>query len=159
MSYRTIIALRFLILVLAVASVGCSPRLSPLYRDYTVEARQTDDAEIRERIETALRKAGWTVREGITPNVVATELRTFRQWGLYKVEAELEVAPVGKEFVRVFIHPYRHYFTGARRKIPYLKRGLAKSVLTDLNDAFAEEGLSFIGTAQSRDRAARRKSG
>ncbi len=153
------IDIRIFALIVLVAATGCSPRLSPLYRDYRVEAVEQAEGDIHARIETALLDAGWTVVEGVTENVLETESRTFRQWGLYSVEVELEVAPVGEKYVRVFIHPFRHYFTGARRKIPYLKQGLAKSVLKDLHDAFADQGLEFVGTAQSRDRDARREHG
>jgi len=142
------------ILILFVA--GCSPRLSPLYRDYEVDVEQTAAVgnDVYERIERGLIDAGWTLTEGITDNVVATETRTFRQWGLYSVEVELEVAPVGGDYVRLLVHPFRVYFTGARSKIPYLRGSLSRSVLKDLHASFEEEGLIHIGTAQSRDKAA-----
>lgn len=143
---------------------GCSPRLSPLYRDYEVEVEtsdgpveSTDDNEaVMQRIRDGLQQAGWTVGEAATPNVVAAESRKFREWGLYSIEVDLEVAPVGGNYVRLFVHPYRIYFTGAKRKIPYLRGSLARSVLKDLHEAFEEQGLEHIGTAQTRDRATRR---
>lgn len=148
---------RFLIFAFAVLVLtGCSPRLSPLYRDYEVSSESDlSDEDVFERIDRALAAAGWTSTEGVTANVMATESRRFRRWGLYKIVVDLEVAPIGGDYVRLFIHPYRVYFTGTRSKIPYLRGSLARSVLKDLHEAFEEEGLDFIGTAQSRDKAAR----
>lgn len=144
------------LLVLTLLVAGCTPKLSPLYRDYAVTDRApTQDDILLERIGVGLSSAGWTVVDGVTDNVVATEARQFREWGLYSVRVSLEVAPVGGDFVRLLVHPYRHYFTGAQSKIPYLRPGLAESVLDDLHEAFEAEGLTFIGTAQSRDREAR----
>ena len=153
---------RFLILipVLVLFLSGCSPKLSPLYRDYAVnpvEEGTSNGESIFERMEKGLESAGWTPIEGVTPNVLATEMRRFREWGLYSVEVELEVAPIGGDYVRLLIHPYRIYFTGAKSKVPYLRGSLARSVLKDLHAAFDEQGLTFIGTAQSRDREALRR--
>ena len=152
------------IIAVLVLLTGCSPRLSPLYRDYEVQAATKADTEeviddhaaAMERIRAGLRQAGWDIGEPVTPNVVAAEARKFREWGLYAIEVELEVAPVGGNYVRLFVHPYRIYFTGAKRKIPYLRGSLARSVLKDLHAAFKEQGLEHIGTAQTRDRAALR---
>jgi hypothetical protein len=141
------------------ATVGCTPRLSPLYRDFSLGGSGTGSAATQDRIVSALEKAGWTVIEGVTANVVATQPRKFRSWGIYSMEVELEVARVGNGHVRVFIHPYRHYFTGSRGKQPYLRSGLAKSVMKTLQDPFAAEGLTFVGTAQSRDKAHRESEG
>ena len=142
-----------LILFVAVILTGCSPRLSPLYRDYEVTVEEDlSDALVSERIDRGLKAAGWSPIEGITANVIATESRQFREWGLYKIVVELEVAPVSGDYVRLLIHPYRVYFTGKRSKIPYLRGSLARSVLKELHEEFEQEGLSFIGTAQSRDK-------
>jgi len=111
------------------------------------------------RITLALEEAGWSVIDGVTSNIVATESRTFRSYVIYSMEVALEVSPIGDEHVRVFIHPYRRYFTGARGKMPYLKRGLAKSVMASLKESFAAQGLQFAGTAQSRDKAYRQNRG
>ena len=138
---------------------GCSPRLTPLYRDYEVvmeaaaEQESEDRADVTGRIRSALQAAGWQLQAPVTPNVVATAPRSFRQWGLYAVTVELEVAPLYGNHVRLFVHPYRTYITGAKRKIPYLRGSLARSVLKDLHAALEAEGLDHIGTAQSRDRA------
>lgn len=162
---RWITAIAFLVLL-----SGCSPKLSPLYRDYEVmhdpvgseampagsDAESPAPAEDRaatfQDIRAGLEASGWTVIDGVTDNVLATEPRKFREWGVYSIEVDLEVAPVGGNYVRLLVHPYRIYFTGAKRKIPYLRGSLARSVLKDLHGAFEEQGLHHIGTAQMRDR-------
>jgi len=178
------------ILLVASFLAGCSPTLSPLYRDYevrepglaavdegsvdvgdanasnasnasnvdTVPADESfvDDAELLDRIRLGLENAGWTVIDSITDNVVTAESRQFREWGIYSIEVELEVAPVGGDYVRLMIHPFRKFFTGKRRKIGYLRGSLARVVLKDLHASFEEEGLHNIGFMQSRDREALR---
>jgi hypothetical protein len=142
-------------LLLAGVLAGCSPRLSPLYRDYEVTAEKgMSDQDVFFRADKALKASGWAPVEGITANVLATESRQFREWGLYRIEVDLEIAPVGGDYVRLLIHPYRVYFTGKKSKIPYLRGSLARSVLKELNVEFEAEGLRFIGTAQSRDKEA-----
>lgn len=151
------------LIAMLVLFTGCSPKLSPLYRDYEVKVGDAegdaapvvdDHAEVMERIKAALDAAGWTVADAVTPNVIAAESRKFREWGVYSIEVDLEVAPVEGNYVRLFVHPYRIFFTGAKRKIPYLRGSLARSVLKDLHSAFEAQGLEHIGTAQTRDRRA-----
>ena len=137
------------LLVLGLTAGGCSPSFSPLYRDYTV---QPSDAPLEARIEAALLEAGWQPEPGEAPNVIATEERTLNEWGLYRIVASLEVVPVGDDYVRLYVHAFRHYFTGSRSKIPCLKKGLRGQVLTDLNKSFAANGLTALGTAVERDR-------
>lgn len=141
--------------VLMTVLAGCSPRLSPLYRDYEVTAESNlENGAVFERIDRGLRAAGWVPAKGITDNILATETRQFREWGLYKIVVDLEIAPVSGDYVRLLVHPYRVYFTGKKSKIPYLRGSLARSVFASLHDEFEKEGLTFIGTAQSRDKAA-----
>lgn len=140
-----------LIPVLLLLLSGCSPKISPLYRDYEIGEQNLSKADVHSRIQTALENAGWTVEDGATANVIATDRRRFRTWGIYSIEVNLEVAPIGDDHVRIFINPYRHYFTGSRRKIPYLRKGLAGSIMKELQPAFKEQGFVFAGTAQSRD--------
>lgn len=143
------------ILALAVVAASCAPAISPLYRDYAYDGHDEPAAAVEQSgLRDALMAAGWTVIPGPSGNVLATEPRTYRRWGLYRTEVELEVAPVAGPYVRVLIHPYRRFFTGGRSKIPYLKRGLARAVLGPLTDALGEAGLIYVGTAEQRDRAA-----
>lgn len=89
---------------------------------------------------------------------MTTEARTFRQWGLYRVEASLQVTQLGGDYVRVLINPYRVYFTGRRSKVPYLKKRLGKAVLKDLRVELEEEGLVAVGTIVERDKEDRQGS-
>lgn len=130
---------------------GCAPSLSPLYRDFETT---TIAPPLPARIGAALEAAGWQTRAGDAPNVVATETRRLGNWGLYAVEVYLEAVPVGSDHVRLYFHPYRHFFTGGRSKIPYLNGRLRRALLADLDAAFADEGLLLIGTSVERDREA-----
>ena len=144
-------------LVLLSSLTACSPSLSPLYRDYALE-QERDASEavsaVAPRIRSALEAAGWETAPSSPPNAIATEERTLRNWGLYRVVAELEVVPLGTEHVRVYFHPYRRYLFGGRGKMPFLTRSLQRALLPDLNEALEEEGLHVIGTPVRRDRAA-----
>lgn len=137
-----------------VVAASCAPAISPLYRDYAYDNEQEPVASLEfSGLREALETAGWTVVPGPSDNVLATEPRTFRRWGIYRIEVELEVAPVSGPYVRVLIHPYRRFFTGGRSKIPYLRKGLARAVLEPLTESLDAEGLVYAGTAQQRDRA------
>lgn len=138
-------------LLLAGSLAACAPSLSPLYRDYEVHAPSDS---VHSRIAAAFEDAGWTVVPADAPNVVATEERKVNSWFIYKVMVSLEAVPVGDGYVRLFVHPYRAYFTGNRSKIPFLKRGVRHAVLDDLNPALEQHGLVAIGTSVSRDRQA-----
>lgn len=131
---------------------GCAPSISPLYRDYDVGSNGND---VRERIHDALAATRWDVVETDTPHVISTDTVTIRRWGLYSVEVALEVAPIGDNYVRVFIHPYRHYFTGTRRKMPYFKKRLRRTILPKLQEAFEAQGLIAIGSSRERDKKSR----
>lgn len=144
---------RHLALVVTLALSGCAPSLSPLYRDLeqTPEAHSTD---VYERIRAALAEAGWAEAPSAAPNVVSTESREVSDWGLYRVTVSLDVAPVGRDHVRVFFHPVRHYITGGRAKIGSLDAGLRRALLPELYAAFEAQGLRPAGTARERDEAA-----
>ena len=135
--------------LLALSLSACAPSLSPLYRDYEI---QTEDQPIAQRIEEALIEAGWQTTPSSAPNVIATQERKVRSWGLYTIVVSLEVVPVGESYVRLYLHPYRKYFTGNRSKIPFLKKGLQRALLKDLNETFESRGLVAIGTGLDRDR-------
>ena len=137
--------------LLALSLSACAPSLSPLYRDYEI---QTLDRPTTERIEEALAEAGWQSIPASAPNAIATQERKVRQWGLYSVVVSLEAVPVGEGYVRLYLHPYRKYFTGNRSKIPYLKKSLQRTLLKDLNAAFENQGLVAIGSGIDRDRQA-----
>jgi len=132
---------------------ACSPNLRPLYIDYRVGSHS---APVIQRIQHAFSEAGWQLADEDLPNAVQTEIRLFRLWGLYRVVAYVEAVPVNDRYVRLFIHPYRYYFTGARSKIPYFKGGLRRGILHDLEAALSEYGLTAVGTDLSRDGVRRR---
>ena len=137
-----------LLAVLGLAISACSPALSPLYRDYQVP---DGVPAFDERITAALEEAGWDTVGVDTPNAITTEERTLSHWGIYRVIASLEVTPLGSDHVRVFVHPYRRYFTGGRGKIPYLTKSIRSKFLPALNEAFKEQGLTVVGTPLERD--------
>ncbi len=135
--------------VLALSVTACAPSLSPLYRDFQV---QKADKPITDRIEAALTEAGWRIVPASAPNALSTEERKVKSWGLYSVLVSLEAVPVGEDYVRLYLHPYRKYFTGNRSKIPYLDKGLQRALLRDLYEAFHNQGLLAVGTGIERDR-------
>ena len=122
--------------------------MHPLYVDYEVGAYNTP---VLQRLEHAFIDAGWSIADKELPNTVSTEVRQFQSWGLYNVMVYIEAVPVGSQYVRLFIHPYRYYFTGARSKIPYLKGGIRRAVLRDLEKALTNQNLVAVGTDLSRD--------
>lgn len=144
MTYR-LVRVFCLILVFVAA---CTPNLRPLYIDYQVGSL---DTPVLERIESAFGEAGWIIAEDSLTNTVRTELQHFQSWGLYTIVAYIEAVPVNDRYVRLFIHPYRYYFTGARSKIPYFKGGVRRAILRDLEPALANYNLVAVGTDLSRD--------
>ena len=144
------------LVVIVVVAAGCSPPIAPLYRDYErggerrgADRSDTSRVDIYARIDAALRAADWTpAEEHVVANVVATEMRKFQHWGLYRVVAYLEVAPVGEAYVRVYLHPYRQYIWRTRTKIPYLPATLKHRIVPELNAAFEAQGLHVFGAAR-----------
>lgn len=146
-------SLRLCILAaLALLASACAPSFSPLYRDYEPtgpEAASTRAA----RLEAALEAADWTLAPSDVDDVVVTEPRTLRHWGLYRVRVHLEAVPMGGDYVRVFFHPYRYYVTGNRSKIPYFKGSLRRALLPELNAALEAQGFRVLGTLRERNEA------
>ena len=146
----------------ALALSACAPSLSPLYRDYEVRTPAPDsvssaapaDADrhtLYARIRSALAEAGWAEVPADAPNVVSTAPRRISNWGLYRTELSIDVAPVGEDHVRVFFHPVRYTALGGRTSLGYLSSGLRRAVVPDLNTAFARHGLVVLGTPRERD--------
>ncbi len=129
---------------------GCSPSLGPMYRDYEVTDSLTS-SDIEARIVEALEAAGWEHTEGATENVVKTEDRTLNYRLLYKTSAFLEIVPIGDEYVRVLIHPYRNHLIGIRSKLPYLPSNVERRIVPPLTEALAERGLYVPGRAPDED--------
>lgn len=136
------------VLLISFAAIHCSPTLYPLYRDYEHDI----DVKIPlNRIEEALREAGWDLIPSLSPNSIATIDREIRDWGFYKVFVQMEAVPVGRRHVRLFVHPYRVYPNGSRSKIPFLKRRIRRRIINDIDRVFASHGLIAVGTDMSRD--------
>lgn len=121
---------------------GCSPNLGPLYRDYEVEAM---DADIYDRILAALDVAGWDTTTASAPNAIETKGRILNRWGLYRTVASLEIIPIGDQYVRVLIHPYRHNFLKMRSKLPYLPSNMERRIVPPLTSALEAQGLYIPG--------------
>ena len=128
---------------------SCTPSLYPLYRDYEDERQQNATLQ---RIEHALIDAGWTIVPSPANNVIATDQRQVRQWGLYSVMVSLEAVDIGGDHVRLLVHPYREYIWGTRSKIPFLNPAIRRSIMRDLDNAMADQSLTAVGTGMSRDR-------
>ncbi len=172
--WKARVRLALVLLVVSVFWVGCSPTMTPLYRDFEVQADAAGTATdgtatdgtatagkvllseeaILDRIRAGFQEAEWPVSEGVTENTIETEPRTYRRWGIYNVQVHLEVVPIGGHYVRVMVHPYRVFFNDRSRQIGYLRGSLARSIMKDIQDPFEEQGLKFAGFAQARDAAA-----
>lgn len=142
--YNNILA----VLLLALTVIGCSPTLYPLYRDYE---HNYNDAIPLSQIEEALIEAGWELLPSSPPNAISTVNRQIRNWLLYKVVVQVEAVPIGVQYVRLFVHPYRVYPSGSRSKIPFLKRSIRRRVIRDIDRVFEAYGLIAVGTDMSRD--------
>ncbi len=115
---------------------GCAPSMTPLYQDY-----EAGTGDVPERISAAFEDAGWELAEESLPPAIATVPRTHRNWGLYRVTLWVEAVPMGQDHVRLLIHPYREYVWGRRSKMPYLSSGIRRSLVADLDKAFAAHGF------------------
>lgn len=131
----------FLVAVLLFAATGCGHTLTALYEDYRIEDAPEPSDDIHEAIKESVVEAGWTLDESPAPNVISTQEETVAQWGLYKVVVSVDVAPINGRHVRVFVHPYRVYFWGARSKMPYLSRRVRNYVLPDLTETLAKRDI------------------
>lgn len=126
----------------ALLAAGCTPNLSLLYVDYEIDG---DVSTVESRVAEAFEEAGWDVVEAEAPNAVQTDTRTFNRRILYKTIAYMEAIPIGDEFLRVFIHPFRHPFIGGRNKIPYLSNQLKRKVYPGLTEALEKRDLYLHG--------------
>ncbi len=131
-SYRFVPYLHAMVAIAVLWLNGCSPRVSLLYVDYEVGG---DPATATARVTEGFQEAGWLLTDPETPNSVRTDTRTFDRRILYKTIAYLEAVPIGDEYVRVFIHPFRHPFVGARNKLPYMPNTLRRAVFRPLGEA------------------------
>lgn len=160
------------LLVVFLLLPACAPSIAPLYRDYDIVAPDTslaapvsgpmdfpeiasgedaDPAAVRRRVADALHEAGWETTPTDLPHAVATRERVLQRWGLYRVTARLEVTPLGRDHVRVYVHPFRKYVFGKASKMQYLTRPVRSRFLPEIDRAFAKRGLRPAGTPFERD--------
>lgn len=155
---------------------ACAPSLAPLYRDYDRPSPDTllaiavsgavdppgepsgmppDEGAVAstvpERIVAALNEAGWDTTATDLPHAIATKERVLRKWGLYRITVYMEVTPLGRDHVRIYIHPFRKYIFGRASKIQYLTRPIRSRFMPELDEAFAKYGLQPAGTPFERD--------
>ena len=121
---------------------GCTPNLSLLYVDYEIGG---DASTVEARVAEAFEEAGWEVVEAEAPDAVQTGTRTFQRRILYKTIAYMEAIPIGDDFLRVFIHPFRHPFIGGRNKIPYLSSPLKRQIYPGLTEALEKREVYIHG--------------
>lgn len=137
-----------IVLLGAVLAVGCSPSLAPMFKDFEFAVHGEND--VPERVMTALEESGWVLSDSSAlPTVVLTEERILDRRGIYKNTAVLEVLPVGDQYVRVLIHPYRDHLIGSRSKLPYLPGNIERQIVPDLVASFEANGLYRPGQVPS----------
>ncbi len=106
---------------------------------------------VPERIVAALNEAGWDTTATGLPHAIATQERVLRRWGLYRITVYMEVTPLGRDHVRIYMHPFRKYIFGKASKIQYLTRRIRSRFMPELDEAFAKYGLKPAGTPFERD--------
>lgn len=154
-------------LVLLASALGCGGSLSPLYSDFRIDERptagetdsvavaRTDSStasrHIQAEIQAALQEVGWELDEAPSDNAVSTTEVEIVDWGLYEVRVSLDVVPINQKFVRVYVHPYRQYFFGARSKMSYLNRRVRTYVFPELSQALRARGIVPLGESQTAE--------
>ena len=132
---------------------GCSPSLAPLFKDFEFVVGAEED--VQERVIAALEDTGWVIaEEPVLSSIVMTEDRILDRRLIYKNTAFLEVLPVGDQFVRVLIHPYRDHLIGSRSKLPYLPGNIERQIVPDLVASFEVYGLYRPGAVPADSLAA-----
>jgi hypothetical protein len=140
MRTANILTLALATILLSAALVGCTPSVSPLFRDFEVRAAADDPGLIRE----ALEAAGWSIAPDTTSSYLRTLPRRFNERGIAASEVELEIVPMARQHVRVFIYAQRVYFFGHRGTLPYLSSGLRDRFVPQLSQAFGERGMVLV---------------
>ena len=129
---------------------GCRPSLAPMFKDYEIADEEEVSEDVQERVISALEEVGWVpAEEAILPSVILTEERILNRRGIYKNTAVLEVLPVGDNYIRVLIHPYRDHLIGNRTKLPYLPSNIEKQIVPDLTASLESHGLYLPGRVPS----------
>ena len=136
---------------------GCTPSITPLYRDFEPQERSLVAARdsIRLDVQEALTASGWALAAPSVEGFITTEERILGERLLYQVVASLDVAFVGDRAIRVYVQPYRRYVTGGRSKLGFLSGSVEREILSELRDALKDKGIVALGTARERDEEAR----
>ena len=140
-----------LVLCYILVAAGCSQTLSPLYADFPIDEKVADEEDFQALVESAVLDAGWTLKAPDAPNAVSTNESTVAHWGLYKVVVSLDVVPVNRSHVRVFVHPYRVYVWGSRSKMLYMSRRVRNHVVPDIREAFESSGILAVDVEMASD--------
>ena len=134
---------------------GCRPSLAPMFKDYEIADEEETNEDVQQRVISALEDIGWVpAEEAILPTVILTEERVLNRRGIYKNTAVLEVLPVGDNYIRVLIHPYRDHLIGNRTKLPYLPANIERQIVPDLTASLESYGLYLPGRVPSDSLAA-----
>ena len=151
------LSLKFVVfgLTMMVFVAGCRPSLAPMFKDYEIADEEEANEDVQQRVISALEEVGWVpAEESILPSVVLTEERILNRRGIYKNTAVLEVLPVGDNYIRVLIHPYRDHLIGNRTKLPYLPANIERQIIPDLTASLESYGLHLPGRVPSDSLAA-----
>lgn len=149
---RLPVALLGALLVLICVASGCTPKITALYRDFEHPTDPADREAVLRESTLALEAAGWPIAPSPQEGTLRTERKTVQHRLIYRVQAWVEVIPVGERHVRVLLHPYRVYPFGFETKMGYMTGALERRLVAPLREAFEERGLEYQGTARLRDR-------
>lgn len=149
MSLRSIL---FLIVWVVVTCAACGPgRLAPPFLDargLPVQPEE-DRREGIERLREAVIASGWRVTSSDSASVIRTEARNV-PGGMTRTEASLELIPLSRGFVRVYVHASRWNLLGVRSKVYHLSSGLRREILGTLETELAARGFATVEPANER---------
>lgn len=119
---------------------GCLPRITANYRDFVTQ----DQPHALEMAQAALQETGWTLAAAPASGVLTTHPRALKDFGVYRLSAQAEVAVLDGRYVRVYLHTFRKYLISGRiSKVPYLERNTQTQLLKPLIEALQKRGLTL----------------
>lgn len=142
------------LIISVVACAACSPgRLAPPYLDVRGLAVQSEKErhEGIERLREAVIASGWHVVSADSASVIRTAARDV-SGGVTRAEASIELIPLSRGFVRVYVHASRWNLLGVRSKVYHLSTGLRREILGDLEAELVESGFTTIDPERERRR-------
>ena len=126
---------------------------TPPYRDFRPAALMDRPAAAALLREAAL-EAGWALAASPDSAVVSTQPRPVNQGVLSTTTAALDLVPLGRGFVRVFVRAERRSFWGSRGKVYGLDAALRRDVLGPISRALEARGLTPLEAPRERDEEA-----